>query len=921
MSGAWEAQYRIALAGGRAMPGPKRLAAGDTEADLGDWDLTGEHAVWLPIPSAGRMPARLSAGGAVVAEGLLLATAALREAVPDPFFDASGAILVAEHSHSDLAWDHSIPGEAAVRNRNLEAVFRQMRRDPSFRWTIECVRYYRDWLAAHPETEAELQRFFRDGRLDCGATYTQPLEDCLYGELLARQVYAGKRWFEQWNPGIALLTAVNQDSPMRGHQAQQVYAKAGVRYLKGARMRTPEFFKWFSPDGSHLVAWVQDAYWGRPQIEPGYFHAQMKAATPRRRAAGLPPVLGLTWGHDYNDPVDLRPVFDAWNAAATRDGTAGAAYATFAEVLRAVEQRCAALPEVRGGVPDWWVYELWPSHRVALSTQRQAAKDLVAAETFQTVLALLNGSFARYPQAALDEAWTAASFACHTMVPAPAPPPDAAMLAQYQAAAATGIRERDAALRAIASRVKPTREGTPLVIFNRLSWVRSDPVTAVLPEGAPWPAAVVDDQGRRVPCQSAGERTIVFVASDVPAVGYRTFHAVAESDPPPAAAPAVGSPWTEPFTSRHYVVTPGAGGLAGIRDRELDRDLLDTERWQAGEWVAFATSAMGACEGIDFAPHPERFLARLRDSTPAWTCTESGPVFVRWQTAPTQWAHGEARLSVTVFREYKRIDFAVNLRNAGRQGFEQRLVFPLRTNPADLAYEVPFGVVRPGQSEPFLIVGPSGTAATPESVPHAPREVQDWVYAGGEGVGVTLGTSVGAVAFRDFGPGAGVRPLVAPILLADIGNPQRKAYVQPGTHDCAFSLTSHAPGYQNGFRAGIASQNPLYTVAAAPAAGANLPPVASFFALSGECAVVSTIKKAEDGEAVVVRLFDLAGRGDTVTLHGPRPVAAARQTDLLERGGKDLAVSDRNVRVLLGAHAIETVLLQFVSSPPEVRGR
>jgi alpha-mannosidase len=832
------------------------------------------------------------------------------EASADDFFDSSGAILIAEQGHSDVSWDYSPPREAEVRNGNLEAVLRQMRKDPEFRWTIECVLYFQEWLAAHPESEAELVEFFKKGQLDCGATYTQPLEDNLYGELLARQLYVGKRWFEQRYPGLKLRVVCNQDAPMRSLQSLQLYAKTGVRYLKGSRMATPGFFNWFSPDGSCLAAWYQDGYWGKPNIDAHYIQAQIDAQSSRLQKLGLPPVLGLTWGHDYNDPVDLRVTIDAWNREAGASHRARAAYATFAGVLSAVEKRCAKMPEIHGCVPNWWVYELWPSHHVPLSTQRRAAKDLVAAETFQTIKAILSGSFAEYPQRALNDAWADANFACHTMVPAPAPSAEDLMLAKYRSAASVGAHELNVALGWIATRVKFNSANLLVVVFNRLSWPRTDVATFTLPEGVPMPSALLDDRGRRIPCQLIEGRTICFIA-DVPAVGYRAFHLPSETAPTELSGPAVGSVWTAPFTSRYYVVTPGAGGLTSIRDRELNRELLNTDRWQAGEWVAFSTDAMGACERIDFNPHPERFLDHSQLHKPMLKCIASGPVFKRWQTPLLKSAAGDAQVSITLFHDLKRIDFGVDIANAGRLGTEQRLLFPLKMDSPDFAYEVPFGVVKPGKSEALIITGPSGTGTPTEPLPSYPREVQDWVYATANGIGVTVGTSVGAVAFRSFGEQGANQPLIAPILLADIRNPQDKQYVQPGQHSFVFSLTSHAPGFENGFRAGIASQNALYAVTATPGPAADLPLSRSFFETSGGAALISAIKKAEDDNDIVVRFYSVARHTDTVSLHCPGPLTAARKTDLLENGGETLPTNASEIPMTLGAQAIETVKLRL----------
>lgn len=820
-----------------------------------------------------------------------------------------GKVFLVEHSHSDIAWGHSVEGESAVRNRNLEAVFAQMRKDPTFRWTIECVLYYRNWIEKHPETEAELLGYFREKRLDCGGSYTQPLEDCLYDELLARQMYVGKRWFEQRNTGIALDIVLHQDGPLRGHQTQQVYAKAGVRYLKGSRMDTPGFFHWRSPDGSSLLAWMQPGYWGKPKIDSAYIEAQLRAWEPFRRQHNLPPVLGLTWGHDYNNPIDLSSVIAEWNKGMADANRPSVAYGTFADVLRAVEKSGANLKSLSGGVPDWWVYEEWPSHVRAMGLLRQAGRTLPQAETLCVIRSLLEGSFKRYPREKLERAWTDASYTCHTMVPAPKPAPDASMLEAYQRAADVAGQESAAALAAIAAQVEFKRQEQPLVVYNPLSWSRTDPVEVVLPESLASGARVLDPDGREVPSQFCPGRRLTFVAENVPAMGYRSYYLAPATANGAPAVPGVGTKWTELFETPHFRATPGAGGLAGLVDRQSGKEVFSTDRWQAGEWTTFATNAMGACEGIDFAPHPETFSDRASAHKPAWTCDESGPVFVRFSAAEIKSKHCAVRTSVTFYRALRRVDWTVRLTGNDQEiRREQRIMFPIRAAAPEFAYEVPFGVVEPGRSEPFVYIN-KGRYAPPGAMPSYPREIQNWVYAAGDGLGVTIGSPVGACAFGDFGAGADKKlAVVAPILLAGIANPQRKSYSQTGDFEFTFSLFTHQPGYAHGARWGVQSQTPmLVALPTTRASKPTLPASCSFFSVDSASASLTAVKKAEDDGSVVFRLCERAGVTGPARIISRFEVKEARLADLLERGGKPLDTAGGGITVPLGAWSVETV--------------
>ena len=99
--------------------------------------------------------------------------------------------------------------------------------------------------------------------------------------------------------------------------------------------------------------------------------------------------------------------------------------------------------------------------------------------------------------------------------------------------------------------------------------------------------------------------------------------------------------------------------------------------------------------------------------------------------------------------------------------------------------------------------------------------------------------------------------------------------------------------------------------AARPAADASLPPALSFFGVSAPNAVISTVKKAEDGDAVVIRLYEFEGRTAEVGIESFRPIAGASRVNLIEDEGVSLSTAKGRVRFPLSAWAIETVKLRF----------
>jgi alpha-mannosidase len=97
----------------------------------------------------------------------------------------------------------------------------------------------------------------------------------------------------------------------------------------------------------------------------------------------------------------------------------------------------------------------------------------------------------------------------------------------------------------------------------------------------------------------------------------------------------------------------------------------------------------------------------------------------------------------------------------------------------------------------------------------------------------------------------------------------------------------------------------------APAGGdGSLPKHLSFLAFEGaEGAVLSACKKAEDRDAVVLRLFNPGDDEVRVTIGGFRPLARAFALDLLERRVRELPIQDGRAAVVLAKRRIETVEL------------
>jgi alpha-mannosidase len=856
-------------------------------------------------------------------------------------------------------------------------------------------------------------------------------------EILARQMYTGRKWFVERYPGLdSAVVAFHQDGPLRALQMPQVYAKAGMRYLKQSRL-TERIVRWTAPDGvSGLLSFPQLHYCvDESAIDAQDILYRLALYAPQYREFNLPPILPVTVGCDYAPPYDASAVFAGWEAASQRMNNSLPAlqYSTFRNALDALsgyqgsgkpagagtDSGAASasasakspadppvFPSIIGERPNLWIYENSPTHHRMWSSYRDAGRLLPAAESFSAFAGLLlDGSFAAYPSDTLDAAWLNLTLDDHGISCEPVPknqglptwlvndnsPPQWDMLyaEKWADALAAGVGLLANATARIATAVAdrppspaPADAVWSISVFNTLSWTRSDPVLDLPPPpSAGGPFAVLDaETGEVVPSQVAANGSLLFVAPNVPSMGYKTFwlapvaetaaDAAAASSPPPTTLPTPGTPWTTPFSNNFYTVTPGRGGLASVVDLASGSELFDTASgFDAGEWMSLQYTGMGASEtrSTPFPSVNQSAFQRLGNlSVPLnFTCTEAGPVRVVFSSQPVPTAHSLVQLVVELYAEVKRFDVRVNLLAwDGAFGVVNRVVFPLKTTLRNISYAVPFGVVRVGQDDAedgfddVWLLNPYPTTPRFERAwAIRPREIGDWIRSELSGdTGVTLSSSVGAFDWVDVtGTYPSVQPVLAPEMLVSTNSNRGPFLPEPGEHSFLFSLTATTGtgGWADGWKAGVAPNNPLVSVAlpvggagsrggtgrsgrsggsgstagggGASADAAPLPFTHAFLNLTSSTGqadpdVWVTAAKKEDGagrDGVIVRVVGIAAEdlgAVGVHLNLFRPLTGAATTNLIELEPQEIpgAAGRDGIDVVVGKWSIETVRLDVV---------
>ena len=87
----------------------------------------------------------------------------------------------------------------------------------------------------------------------------------------------------------------------------------------------------------------------------------------------------------------------------------------------------------------------------------------------------------------------------------------------------------------------------------------------------------------------------------------------------------------------------------------------------------------------------------------------------------------------------------------------------------------------------------------------------------------------------------------------------------------------------------------------------------SFLQLQPDNVVLTATKKAEDGDWLILRFYEWAGKEADVKLRLPAGALEASETDLMERPVMDLSLLDGTVAVHTKPYEIKTIRVRFTS--------
>ncbi|HPE75332.1 MAG TPA: glycoside hydrolase family 38 C-terminal domain-containing protein [Draconibacterium sp.] len=848
---------------------------------------------------------------------------------------AKGKIYLMNSSHQDIAWMDS-PEKCVVERDTMlfSPLFELAQKDENYRFDVEDALMIKEFIERHPDKKELVKQMLQDGRISCGSTYIQPYEEMYSGESLARQFYFGAKWLKD-EFGYTASVYWNEDVPGRTLQMMQMMSKAGTKYLMMSRHERG-LYRWSSPDGSSVVAFTPGHYGNAFQPLQKNFHeaAQFLATSsadwekyysPETKS----PVIPLLSDWDMSPAKDYSNLINQWEKIDELQNSnreyvpvklPGFKIASTPEFFESLVAENPNLIDIKGERPAVWLYIHGPSHQKAIKTSREGDILLTQAEKFATANALVKGSFINYPETELRNAWEAKIYPDHGWGGKHGDITDAYFQSKYEFAKAEAEKILDKNLNELASSIKTdAKKGRPLVVFNSMNTERTDPVSVEVnfEKSQTFSIEVCDQNGRKLDVQltnvekykdrSIKKANLNFLAENIPSIGYKTYYLNGQKN----TNQELNKTFQNDTENRFYRLKFGNGGLTSIFDKELQQELINSEKFAAGEVFTMRSEGNGAGEFADIQqPNMEGFDKTGNYET-KWEVDETGPVFTVFKYRQ-KIRNAVVEQRIKLWHNKKQIDFETALLNwEGVLYREFRMALPLNMTDGQVAYEVPFGVVEVGKDE---MEGAAGERYKTPCKDFHPRGIENWISSSNSEFGVTMSSTVAVADWVDPTDNPVPNQVLQPILLASRRSChwEGNEYLQTGDHHFKFSITSHKPGWENGTDFGRQANETLKTAWAENSyTTATLPESMSFYKTDQPLVFISTVKKAEDSNDIIVRITDLEGKDKTVTLESFKKTSGASLTNLIEEGDNALKINQQGIQLNLGHHAIETVKIKF----------
>ena len=806
------------------------------------------------------------------------------------------SVRLTGNAHIDAAWLWPWTETVDVVHRTFGTALQLMDEYPQYTYTQSAAAYSEWMFEKYPSIHDQILDRVKQGRWEMvGGMWVEPDLNMPDGESLVRQLLIGKRYFKE-KFGADVRIGWNPDSFGYNWQLPQIYKKSGIDYFVTQKMTWNDsnqlpmkLFWWQSPDGSRVLTYFPHDYVN--DIEP--LRIATDVAILQGAAPGVPEMMHLFGVGDHGGGPTRVMLEDGthWSSPGviypkTSFGVAQGFFSDIApkldtahapvwnyKVLATGDAKLPAPPEGKISVPVWNDELYFEYHRGVFTTQanhkrnmRESEEQMLNAEKYSS-LAWLSGL--SYPGAELTEAWKKVLFNQFHDLAAGSGIADIYRDSQrdYDFVRLQAEHVTSKALETVVSQIdtRAPSHAVPVLVMNPLAWQRTDLVTMNVQMPAPsnGDLSVLNAQGQPQPFQVVSKNPdlntyqLLTEAKNVPSLGYEVLHVAPGGSAMHTDLEVHGL--TLENTALRVTVDPKTGCITSLYDKITKFESIATNGC-GNELIAFKDTPKDYDAWNIDADFEQQFTKlEMADSVEV---IEKGPLRATIRVVRT-WQKSRFVQDICIYAGLNRVDVG-NEFDWHETHVLLKAAFPLAAYGSEATYEIPYGTIeRPTTRN-------NRFEAAKFEVP-----AMRWADLGDGTHGFSL------INESKYGYDAKANVLRISLLRSPTW-PDPDA--DRGHHSFSYSLYPHPGDWKQALsmRHGYEFNYKLSAMQVEPHGG-TLPAAHAFVDIKQDNVVLTAVKKAEDSNALLIRLFEWAGKAGDVQITVPPGATSATLTNLMEQ--------------------------------------
>ncbi len=640
------------------------------------------------------------------------------EAVANPV--QNGTIFYLEGFHVDPVYLQDQRGYSRITLSNTNQYVQSLRADSRYGVYLSEIDYLKPYLDTHPEDRDFLRETVRQGRVGTGGSYNQFNEMTIGGESIVRNILYGQAMHEAMLGRRAKSLALWD---VFGHapQISQIAAKSGftgITWSKKISGFNPFFYD-YALDGSRLLHRRVDYAYSFSGFGSGknYTIDDFRKTTERKfqetQTFGSSVDLRIN-AADFTPPwTNLAGNVEKLETNKPQIKVTGQAQDLYFDALNKEISENKLKPPVTSRDKLFFHVGVMAARSDLKIGQRLSENMTLSAEKFGAI-AYLRG--AKYPDLALDKAWRQIFFGSHHDA-ITGTPSDSAFLDLvhgYREAFELSKGALNDSLNFITKQINTKSEVRsqkseiiPIVVFNPISWTRSDVARVKIKFDKPlYNFQVRDKKGEtvapRVLNQKENETEFEFVAKDVPSLGYKTFYV----EPLENRRLSLDRSYPEFLENEFYRIKIDAekgGAISSIYDKQAKREIVNPNNGRFANEIGVLQEELTKKNVIypawEFWTTGKKSFSSEQKATFSYEQNGETQTYKINGVLPNKTAYQQ---TISLHKNIKRIDFKTEL--IDYKGKDELFVvnFPLNLQGGALVTEDRFGTVVRNQSKGFL---------------------------------------------------------------------------------------------------------------------------------------------------------------------------------------------------------------------------